>query len=110
MSHTAIKAAWAATLDRIGNAVRASRKALVMRCHAAMGPERALLLAKLVQVGAGLTPSQALRGAIRRYRASAIKYPWTYNPERVRECFAALLWVRTIARRDREFFSKREAA
>jgi hypothetical protein len=110
MSHTAIKAAWVAQLDRIGNAGRASRKDLVMRVHAAMGPERALLLANLVQVGQGLTPSQALKGAIRRYRASEKKYPWTYNSERVRECFAALLWVQQIARRDRDFFKGRKVA
>jgi hypothetical protein len=110
MSHTAIKAAWAAQLDRMGNAGRAHRKALVMRCHEAMGPERALLLAKLVQLGdQRRSPSQSLKLAIKWHRKNDIKYPWIRNPERVRECLAALLWVKQIARRDREFFSKREA-
>lgn len=106
-----LKAAWRAMQARFGQAGRQSRKALVMRAHDAMGADRALVLAdQLVAVSPALSRVDAVKAAIRRARRLRNQDHWTFSAGRLRELYAAWLWLRTIARRDRDFFSKREAA
>jgi hypothetical protein len=118
MTHTAIQAAWTATREHFANGGRAFRKSVVWRCHEAMGPERALMLRDSLKtrtitpkIGHPFTlPGMTLKEAIKDQRSAGATGHWSFKPERLRELLAARLWELKIARRDREFFSRRSAA
>lgn len=118
MSHTAVKAAWTATLERFATAGREYRKSVVWRAHEAMGPERALMLRDSLgprtivpKIGGPMTiEGMTLKEAIKAQRQARATGHYSFKPDRLRELMAARLWELKIARRDREYLQERNAA
>jgi hypothetical protein len=98
---------WVACLARVEIAARQSRRAAILRCAAAMGPERALRWADQNLRG-GPTRWAAMKRLVREERARArLEGGRNIECSRMRERLAAMLWILRINIRDRAFWRAR---